>query len=135
MPDKKTLKKDLIDSIKLLLSNRWTLADFTKERVLTDLRRINKERELINLEAEVALDVCNERDEAGKPVYPNEATRKAEITNRLAKNKTFTKGIEFVSSKRKHVARSKAKEGLMSALVKTLESVERLYFVDLESKE
>lgn len=135
MPDKQTIRNELVTIIAQLLQNRKSMADLTKKRVLSDLRRMVKERNLVEQESKVALEVCNERNEDGKLVYSNEAARKAEITARLAKDDGFAEGVRSIDAKRRYVARARANESVLSATIKNLESMERLGFVDLESKE
>lgn len=135
MSDKRTIRDELITIITVLMTHRKNLSESTRKRILSDLRRMVKERGLVEHEAKISLEVCNERNEDGKLVYSNEASRKAEITARLAKDDGFAQGIRSIDAKRRYVARARASESVLSATIKNLESMERLYFVDLESKE
>ena len=135
MSDKQMIRSELLVFIDQLLKNRKALAELTRKRVLADLKRMVKERGLIERESAIALLVCSEQNENGKLVYSNEAARKAEITNRLAQDSKFAEGIRSIDAKRRYVVRTKADEGITSAVIKNLESLERLYFVDLEAKE
>lgn len=134
MPDKQVIRSELLVIIDNLLDRREGLSDQIYLRVLADIRRMSLERRMLEREAEVALEVCNERDENGKLVYPNEATRKAQITDRLAKDDEFNKWIKGDEARKRYIARSRNAEGLLSAEIKKLEAMERLYFIDLEKE-
>lgn len=133
MPDRTETRKMLKEIIGNLIEKRELLAYTTNNRIKQDLKRIQVERLLVDRDAEIGLRVCEARDDNGKLLYPNESMSKAEITALLASDQTFQKGLKAMDTRKRRINNLCLEEALLSAHIKRLETLEKLYLIDMEN--
>jgi len=135
MPDKETVRRELIPIISQLEKERNSLPKLTLNRNRSEIGRIKLSRKIALREAETVLTVCMATNENGKPMYGNESVRKAEVETRLAKDDEFCKWLRKDDSARNRIVRLRANESVNSATIKRLESMERIYLADYERED
>lgn len=133
-----SVRETIVAIIQDLERGRKGLADMVLKRVRKQLKTLVTERDIIEIDTKVSLEVCleTEMSSTGKTVakYSNDKIRKAEITKRLARHPSFSKLVTKTTRAQRIFARMHAKESYHKAVIKTEESMERLLFHDLEKE-
>jgi len=120
----------LIETLYLLRSE---LATASFRRIKKATKKADLLRNMNLFEAGYMMSICNERDEAGKPLYPNETLRKSELEIRLARDKDFMDALNQSKKLEKSIAKSQCDEDISAASIKMMSSLEHLMFLEMEN--
>lgn len=134
MADKEMTRKAMSDFIVALEKARTELATQTLKRQRIELKKIQLDREIVTFEANVMYNIATSTDEDGKPTFSNETLRKAQASLDLSAAKDYQDMLAKSDRIRKQIYRYKCEEEITYTEIKKLESLERLYFYDLESE-
>jgi len=134
MPDRSTIREGLTSFIVELERLRKELAQTTLKRLRTELKRVTIDRLMATVEANQTIRIVTAKDENGKLAFPNETHRKAQIQKILDDGQDYQKVLKLRDRLTKTIYRLRAEEDIADSQVKKFESLERLYFSDLENE-
>ncbi|GAI40204.1 unnamed protein product [marine sediment metagenome] len=133
--DKTRIEKELLLTVELLMKRRTALANLTYKRTRKEVRRTWLDIRLAQLEAPIIKEVCEAVNENGKPMFPNESLRKAEIETRLAKDPEIGPLTRKAGLYQKlSISDLRYDEAIISLEVKHYEAIERILFHALEKE-
>jgi hypothetical protein len=134
MADTSITRRAVSDFILELETARTKLAKQTLKRQRLELKKIQLDRQSVVYEANTMYNIATETDENGKAKYSNETMRKSRIEIVLSESKDYQKMLNTADTMKKRIYRFRCEEEITYATIKKLESLERLYFYDLESE-
>jgi len=114
------------------LRDEFTTQILVRQRL--ELRRLEYQRQQANIEANITLNISMAVDNQGKPIYTNESIRKANILLKVKGNTEHLTLRKQCSHLDKRILRLRAEEDITNTQIKKCESLQRVYFIDLENK-
>jgi hypothetical protein len=134
MADRDVLREGITSFIAELERLRNELAGQILKRLRTELKRTMVDRAITTIETNRTLEIVTAKDTNDKPMYPNETHRKAQLQAVLDADNDYQKMLRLRDRLTKAIYRLRCEEYVTDAQVKKFESLERLYFIDLENK-
>jgi hypothetical protein len=134
MPDRTEMRKAVTSFIVELEKLRDESAGLTLKRLRTELKRVMVDRLIATIEANRTIEVVTAKDANDKPMFSNETHRKAQIQCVLDGYDDYQKTLTIRDRLTKMIYRLRCEEEITDTQVKKFESLERLYFIDLENK-
>jgi len=133
MADKNTVRQSITNFIVELERLRTAMAQQTLKRQRMELKRIILDRDIVTFEVNAAYNIAVEVNSDNKPLYPNETLRKSAIQKALDVSIDYQKMIKLGDQMKKKIYRYRCEEEILDLQIKKYESLERLYFSDIEN--